>query len=388
MKPVYWRPKKCSPTTTLVIGLFAMFALAAVELLPRLQTSPTREQQIASNQLASLCRDQLRHARTTHGLKINRDFDSTQSGMLGKNMTPITSKPGNLESKQLTLHPQFPATVIQLLRDAGVEEGDTVAIGWTGSFPALNVAVAAAIETLRLRPLAISSVCSSQYGANEPEFTWLDMENTLHEAELLSFRSVAATIGGPLDHGAGMDETAIVAAKQAAERNSVRMLKSKRLSGLIDARMRVVDKKAGSERITAFINVGGGIASSGGRDSVFPSGLTASVVENVDAPDCMMQRMVARGVPVLNVAHPQTLAKKFGLSKASETWAASELPRQPIQKSTRFVAGFAFVGICTVLSAFVLQDTGNKLVHQLLARLQGKRPMRAVGNIDGPQLMV
>ena len=368
--------------------MFAALALAAVEFLPRWQTSPARDEQIATNQLASLCRDQLRLARASRGLEINHAFDPTQSGMLGKNMTPLTSKPGNLESKQLTLHPQFPATVMQLLKDAGVEQGDTIAVSWTGSFPALNVALASAIETLRLRPIAISSVCASQYGANEPEFTWLDMERTLNESGLLNVRSVAATIGGPMDHGEGMDETSIAAARAAAERNEVRMLKSKRLAGLIDARMRIVDKKAGGKPIAMFINVGGGIASSGGRDSVFRSGLTTWREQEAQDPDCMMQRFVARGVPVINLAHPQTLAKKFGLSSASEKWAVSALPRQPMQASTRFAAGAAFSAICLVLTGFVLKDSGNRLVHQLARRLQGQVPVRAVGQVDGPQLMV
>jgi len=388
MKPVYWRPKKCSPTTTLVVGLFAAMALVAVELLPRFETSPARGKQIATNQLASLCRDQLRLARANRGLEINHAFDQTQSGLLGKNMTPITSKPGNLESKQLTLHPQFPATVVQLLQAAGVEEGDTIAVSWTGSFPAFNVAVASACETMRLRHVAIASVCASQYGANEPEFTWLDMERTLNEAGLVKMRSVASTIGGPMDCGQGMDDIAITAARNAAERNDVRMLKSKRLAGLIDARMRIVDKKAGSGQIAAFINVGGGIASSGGNGSVYKSGLTTSRAAESGDPDCMMQRFVARGVPVLNLAHPRTLAKRFGLSAETETWDDSALPRQPIHTSTRFAAGAVFSGICLVLTGFVLKDAGHKLVHQMKRRLQGQVPMRAVGQVDGPQLMV
>ena len=388
MKSVYWRPKKCSPTTTLLIGLLAVGALAAVEFMPRWQVSSAQEEQIAANQLASLCRDRLRMSRASRGLAINRAFDPTQSGMLGKSMTLLTSKPGNLESKQLTLHPQFPATVVQMLREAGVQEGDTIAVSWTGSFPAFNVAVASAIETLRLRPIAIASVCASQYGANEPEFTWLDMEKTLNEAGLLSTRSVVATIGGPMDYGAGMDEPALFAAREAAERNTVRMLKPKRLSGLIEARMRVVARKAEENRVAAFVNVGGGIASSGGSKSVFPSGLTASFVREDEAPDCMMQRFAVRGVPVINLAHPKSLALKYALNDSADTWAVSSLPRQSMQPSTRFAAGFAFLGICVVLSAFVLKDSGNKLVHRIKKQLQGQVSLRAVGHVDGPQLMV
>ena len=50
---------------------------------------------------------------------------------------------------------------------------------------------------MQLRPVIVASVMASQYGANESDFVWLDMERTIREAQLINFRSQTATIGGP-----------------------------------------------------------------------------------------------------------------------------------------------------------------------------------------------
>ena len=60
-----------------------------------------------------------------------------------------------------------------------MKEGDPVAVSFSGSFPALNIAVYAAIRTLNLKPTIISSVSGSQWGANDPAFLWIDMEHFL-----------------------------------------------------------------------------------------------------------------------------------------------------------------------------------------------------------------
>jgi poly-gamma-glutamate system protein len=119
-------------------------------------------------------------------------------------MTSVTSNTGSLPAKQTSINPNFAAVVVQLLKRAGLEEGDVVAIGFSGSFPALNVAVMAAVSVLGLKPIIISSNAASQWGANDPDFLWIDWERTLAAKHIFNFRSVAASIGGIEDRGLGM----------------------------------------------------------------------------------------------------------------------------------------------------------------------------------------
>lgn len=96
-----------------------------------------------------------------------------------------------------------------------------VAIGASGSWPALNIAVYAAAETLQLRPTVVLSCGSSQYGANSPDMMWVDMERELFDAELISFRATAVSLGGLHDSAAGMAEASRGLMLAAIGRNQV-----------------------------------------------------------------------------------------------------------------------------------------------------------------------
>ena len=72
----------------------------------------------------------------------------------------------------------------------------------TGSMPGANIAVLSACQAMKVIPVIISSVGASQWGANQLDFTWLDMESALAKNDLfITFRSVAASIGGRNDMG-------------------------------------------------------------------------------------------------------------------------------------------------------------------------------------------
>ena len=66
-----------------------------------------------------------------------------------------------------------------------------VAVGLSGSFPAMNVAVYSALYELGVEPIIISSTAASQWGANDPNFTWLDMEAVLRKADVFPVECVA-----------------------------------------------------------------------------------------------------------------------------------------------------------------------------------------------------
>ena len=101
MKSVYWRPKKVTSRATLMIGVFALAALLFVELMPRLKGSEQEKQQRKAMELASRCRTHILQLREQKGLELNKLFDPGATGLVGTAMSPITSKPGNLDSKQL-----------------------------------------------------------------------------------------------------------------------------------------------------------------------------------------------------------------------------------------------------------------------------------------------
>lgn len=384
IQAVYWRPKKVSPTTTLLIGMLSVVALALLEFAPRLNSDSLRQTKDFANDLAEQCRAEILQSRTSRGLLVNRLFDPHRTGIIGRTMTSITSKPANLRAKQMSVHPQFPAIVVETLVAAGVRRGDTIAVGWTGSFPGLNIALAAAIESLELRALPIASIAASQYGANEPSLTWPDMEADLYRAGLIHFRSLAATIGGPADCGRGMNDDALELARAGAQRNDLPMLSVRRLRESIDLRMSLIDEAAKNARIAAYVNVGGGVASCGGSDCVFDVG--NSIGQGDPLVDCVMQRFAERDVPVIHLARPLVLAERFGISESDESWFANSVVQASTGPSRLGAAGILIL-LGLILRAVILKDTAAKLGLCVLRFLKRDAVLRTVGQVEGAQLM-
>jgi len=88
---------------------------------------------------------------------------------------------GNLEAKRTSTNPAFAALLVKYFKEANLKKGDVIAIGASGSFPTLIVAVLSAARVLELEPLIIYSVGSSEYGANLPEFTFVEMLDSLNK---------------------------------------------------------------------------------------------------------------------------------------------------------------------------------------------------------------
>ncbi len=119
----------------------------------------------------------LRLCRERKGLSFHLDTDPNQTGLIGLKNSSLTTSLGQLEAKRTTTNPDFAGLIVYLLQQAGVKEKDVVAIGASSSFPALIIGSLAAAKALRIMPLYIVSLGASQWGANDPDFTWLISRN-------------------------------------------------------------------------------------------------------------------------------------------------------------------------------------------------------------------
>ena len=140
MKGIYWRPKNVSRNVLVLIALMAIGGALAVELL---QVKVKQDYYRSKKRAALLMEKGMTHLqdmRQSVGVPIDEENDPSGSGLIGLPFSRLTSSIGNLEAKQRTVNPNFAAVAVQLLRKAGVEEGDVIAIGYSGSFPALNLA--------------------------------------------------------------------------------------------------------------------------------------------------------------------------------------------------------------------------------------------------------
>jgi poly-gamma-glutamate system protein len=399
MKSIYWRPQKVSRPTLVMISLSAICAWALVHGAHLLGTAEHGSTKMQAASRAEESFQAIRAARLECGDAINRVLDPTDSGLLGVAMSQVTSRPAELADKQTSVNPNFAAAVVEMLLDAGVERGDTVAIGWTGSLPALNIALCAAMESLELIPIAVASVTSSQYGANRPDFLWLDMERILAEQQLISFRSHAASIGGIADRGLGMSAPALEHVTAGIRRNHLPIIGTQSRAESIDQRMQIYTTKAGIKPIKLYVNVGGGVVSTGGSEAKrqYQPGLNRTLPVGVQEVDSVMGRFSRQGIPVIHLGKVRALAQRYGFPYAPKQMPAVGMGRPfHAQAPSRWLAALSLLSILGLMHAFVLTDWGYQMKRQaqfLYQRFRGQEaqahpPRLAGATSKGPRLMV
>lgn len=292
----------------LILALAMGFAGLSVEPVP----DPSGVAMLKAARLMAEWTATIRQARLSRGLAINPRTDPNRTGLIGLEWSPATTTLGSLTSKRTCTNPNMAAALVRWLHEAGVRDGDAVAIGASGSFPGLALATLAAVHALDARPISITSVSASSFGANEPEFTWLDMEAALERTGLAA-RSIGASVGGEDDDGAGLALDARRQLLVAIARAGVPLVPGETLGGRVAARMTAYDAVAGG-RIAAFVNVGGAEVNTGtclGMLSLRP-GVHRTLPPCRGEPG-VMWHMSARGIPVLHLLHVEGIAAAFGL---------------------------------------------------------------------------
>jgi poly-gamma-glutamate system protein len=304
--------------------------------------------------------DSLRYNRQQAGWSLDEVNDPNQSALIGAQYSLITTDQGNLQAKLTTINPNFAAVILQMLLDAGIKSGDKVAAGFTGSFPALNLAVIIACETLGAEPVIITSVGSSTWGANDPDFTYLDMENILFQQGVIHHRSVAASIGGGDDIGRSLSRAGRRIIEVAAIRNHVPMISGKSLAENITGRREIYRQEAGGQKYRLFVNVGGGVAVLGSEESgaLIPPGLNPEyIVRNYPARG-LIHEYWEQGLPIIHLLNVDNIAQKYGLPKAP-------VPQPPVGSGLVFTVN-RYNMVVASISAVIL--FGALLIVVLLDR--------------------
>lgn len=381
MKRVYWRPKSVSRTALLLISAFAILGMVLVEQFPTVRQMPWQAEKMEAAQLAKSAFDVIAVAREQSGEPIEPKIDPTESGLLGISTSNVTSLTGSLPAKQTTINPNFAAAVVQILKDAGVKKGDVVAVGVSGSFPAMNICTYAALETLETQPIVIGSGASSSWGANLPNLLWLDMEKILADDDVFATRAIAASVGGEADRGLAFPREGVEAIRGVIEENGIQLLNEKKFEKILEQRMEIYRQRSGGKPIAAYINVGGGMASTGrtaGKEA-FKSGLNEEVPDEAVELDGIMERFGKAGVPVIHLVKISSLAKEFGLPESPQTMP--QVGEGGVFKKPDYNRWLALVILLiemALLYLFIRSDVGFRLL----------RPGTKRGDQSAPEPMV
>lgn len=374
MKNVYWRPSSVPRMTLLLIALLSIVGLLSVEVFKTRQQQPNYKEKIKAAHLANEAFRVIKDKRLQLKIPIDKASDIPESGLIGTLMTPVTSNSGTLSAKQTAVNANFAAVVVQMLKNVDVEARDIIAIGFSGSFPSINACVVVAAEILKLRPIIVTSASASSWGANIPDFLWIDMEKALFEKRIISSSTQLASIGGVEDRGIGMSKNGINFLKRSIEKNGIPFLDPATYSESVERRVQHYLEAASGDPIKAYINVGGGTTSVGTKigKRLFHPGLNLREPIGGSLIDSVMTRMIKRGIPVIHFTQIEKLAKRYGLPIQPQKMPIVGEGKIFYRKEyNTYLTGGILATILLLLYIFVQSDIGLRIMN--IHRRQKKR---------------
>ncbi len=356
-----------------ILGLLSVGLMILVEFTKKEQPQPHYEEKIAAARLMEQSINYLKEKHFKNEVAIDNINDPNDTRIIGTRFSAITSGRGSLPVKLSTVNPNFAAMVVELFKDARIREGDHIAIGATGSFPALNIAVSSAAEAMKLEVSFIASATSSSWGANDPEYTYLDIHHSLYEAGLFKHQILASSIGANQDIGMTLSPEGRDLARAAIQRNNIEFINGQSLNDNIEKRLElfVEREKETGKRIKLYINVGGGIASLGSNlnSEEIPSGLLRDVkLSSFPDKKGVMFRMASQRVPFINLRNIQRLMDKYNLPRDPVPLPAvgeGEL-FMALRYDLRYVFGAAGILVILIVGVILFDRRQNALGNEVV----------------------
>jgi len=306
-----FRPSIKSRRTLVIIALVSL-ALYYYSEHSRVQVKAfCYDDKVAAAQKMMFAMEVLRDYRVAQGVFPEELGDPLASVMIGDKYSQITTEEGLLSSKLTALNPNFAGAVVEMIKQTGAKRGDKIAVGVTGSFPGLNLAVMSACDVLGIEPVIISSEGASSWGANNEDFTWLDMEKVLRDNGVFSYKSVAASIGGGGDIGIGLSQNGRALLREAIERNDVPLIEERELQKSIADRMEIYGDP---KQYAAYVNVGGGVSSMGHpmNSELIEPGYNFRL-NNKNYPGIGVINLFGSKIPVIQLLKVENLSVKYDL---------------------------------------------------------------------------
>ena len=318
---MYSRPFKpvIQETRTLVVLALISIIAYSIAFFSRMEfVSNTYDIKINAAMKMQESMKMLKNIRMEKGVFIDIENDPNETGLVGSQFSLITTDEGDLDAKLTTLDPNFAAAMVELLTRANLTSGDTIALMLTGSMPGANMAMLIACKAMDIYPFIISSIGASQWGANDPEMTWLDMERILFEQGYISSRSIAASIGGRNDRGRLLSPKGRELIRYNIENNKLPLISGTGLEDNVNKRMEYF----GAHNYKAGVNIGGGVASLGTSFNlrlIKPGIVYRKDIEKISRGDGIEGAVVKfskQNIPLIHILNIQKLTDELGMKYA------------------------------------------------------------------------
>lgn len=349
-----YRPSLRSIWTLIVLALICLGLYKWSERSRVQHRLPYYNEKIAAAELMDRALRALQDATMEQGVFAESYEDPRLSAIIGQQFSLITTDFDIFEAKLTSVNPNFAAALVDLLKQAKVEQGDLVAVGMTGSYPGVNLAALCACKAIGATPVTITAVSSTWWGANDPDFTWPDMERVLNEKGIFRSRPVGASLGGSNDQAIGMSKVGQELIRDAIRRNNLTLIDEKSLAASITKRLKIFRESSGGKPYAAYISIGAGEADLGHSANVKLIG--DGYIHNLPSRNYPSRGVIhafnEEDVEVLAVSNPMAISRAYGLGGAEIPLA--QVGEGDVYSSERYDLRIASVSALMALMLIVL----------------------------------
>lgn len=305
--------RKLTAAQWLILAGGIVIALLCTALCLRFSTpvrSPLYDTAVRAAERMQACMDSVRAEKLSRGIEIPPE-DRFETGLIGEDFNFITTTLGDIAAKRTTTDPDMAAMMVFMLDEAGLKEGDVLGCNFSGSFPALNIAVLCACEETGITPVYVCSCGASTWGGNNPGFCFPEMAVLLYEQGLISTAPALITPGGGDDAAGGVDSDMFSEIWDRVSALGYPVMFGKEYSGNLNARLELYD----SADIDCFISVGGNITSLGNNMivDVLGQGILDTEVPVINSGSGLLEIYLHRGVPTILLLNIRQLMTDYGL---------------------------------------------------------------------------
>jgi poly-gamma-glutamate system protein len=365
--PVIQKTSTLVRMAVMAVVVFAVAFFSRVEII-----SETYETKVnAAGQMAKAM-EMLKEVRLEKGVFVDVENDPNETGLVGSQFSLTTTDEGDLDAKLTTLDPNFSAAMVELLHQAKLQSGDSIAVMLTGSMPGANMAMLIACDAMNIHPVVITSIGASQWGANDPDMTWLDMEKLLFENGFISTRSIAASIGGRNDQGRLLSPKGRELITDNISEHGMPLIKGEGLRDNIQKRM----VHFGNNNYKAVVNVGGGVASLGTSFNLrlLPPGVVyrndIEAISRKGGIEGTVVKFVKQNMPLIHVLNIQKLTENLGMPFAPIP--LPEIGLGSLYAIHKYNLNITF--ICLLIIAGMVIGVGWKSHQQIKQRMMEHEP--------------
>lgn len=284
--------------------------------------------------------NELWNQQTLAGVPLSVKDDRLKTGFIGVEWSPLTTTLGNLEAKRTSCNPLWAAQFLDWFDELGLKPGDPIVIYSSSSFPGLLFSAIVAAESRELEILLAVSLGSSMWGANRPEFTWVQISQTLLRSGSIKTRAAFYTPGGAAESGRDMPAEVIQLLSEISDAEGTPLIILEKIEQVIQYK---------SQKMLAFkpkllISIGGSNANLGDSAEAadIPNGLLLPN-DNGSYPrgDGVIAVALSSGIPTLNMLNIRKLALESGIQWDAGIFVKTRYSLNPLIALLGLLAFFA-----------------------------------------------